>query len=81
MYNNSYSLHLGVVRFVYFHFKDGRFVSIFLTVCNYFMADFYDFYDFLAKIIKKVNIRLLYFTLVTHSGRYEMASQVTESFF
>ena len=41
-----------------------------------------DFYDFLAKIIiKKVNIRLPYFTPVTHSGRYEIASQVTENFF
>ena len=31
MYNNSYTLHLGDVRFVYFDFK---------------MADLYDFLDF-----------------------------------
>ena len=30
MYNNSYSIHLGDVRFVYFHFKDGGFVIDFL---------------------------------------------------
>ena len=32
VYNNSYSIHLGDVRFVYFHFKDGGFESIFLTL-------------------------------------------------
>ena len=40
-----------------------------------------DFFDFLAKIKNKyVNIRLLYFTPVTHCGRYEIASQLRRIF-
>ena len=68
MYNNSYSLHLGDVRFVYFHFKDGGFVSIFLdftviTLWPIFMIFFFFFFFFgqnKKKQISKYKFALFY---------------------
>ena len=42
MYNNSYSLHLGDVRFVYLHLRWLICID-FLDYTVNFMADFYDF--------------------------------------